>query len=92
MVKVLSFKFQHIWARLPCCSSKDPLKQDFLDIDLTTFFGVSNFGNTSAMRVIFSLKIFKILTRFQKCKKKDEKKFFVFEIIGSKFVALNCLN
>ena len=60
MVKVLSFKFQLIWARLPCCFSKDPLKRDFLDIDLTTFFGVSNFGNTSAMTLIFFWKMFKI--------------------------------
>ena len=31
----------------------DPLKQDFLGIDLTTFLGLCNFGNTSTMRVIF---------------------------------------
>ena len=60
MVKVLSFKFQLIWARLPYCFWKDPLKQEVLDIDVTTFFGVSNIGNTSAMRVIFFLKMFKI--------------------------------
>ena len=60
MVEVLSFKFEHIWTRFPSCFSKDPLKRDFLDIDLTTFFGVSNFGNTSAMRFIFFLKMFKI--------------------------------
>ena len=29
--------FKSSWARLPCCLSKDPLKRDFLDIDLTTF-------------------------------------------------------
>ena len=60
MVKVLSFNFQHIWARFPSCFSKDPLRQDFLDVQLTTFFGVHNFGNTSAMTVIDFLKIFKI--------------------------------
>ena len=37
-----------------------PLRRDFLDVDLTTFFGVTNFRNTSAMRVIFFLKMFKI--------------------------------
>ena len=26
-----------VWARLPCCLSKGPLKRDFLDIYLTTF-------------------------------------------------------
>ena len=60
MVKVLSFKFQHIWARFPCCFSKDPLRLDILDFDLTTFFGIHNFGNTSAMTVIDFLKTFKI--------------------------------
>ena len=58
MVKVLSFKFQHIWVRFPCCFSKDPLRRDFLDVDLTTFFGVPNFGNTSAITVTDFLKIF----------------------------------
>ena len=28
--------FNSAWARLPCCLSKGPLKQDFLDIYLTT--------------------------------------------------------
>ena len=40
--------------------SKGPLKQDFLDIYLTTFSGVRNFGKKSAMRVIFFLKMFQI--------------------------------
>ena len=60
MVKVLSVKFQLIRARLPCCFSQDPPKRDFLDIDLTTFFGVPNFGNTSAITVTDFLKIFNI--------------------------------
>ena len=60
MVKVLSFKFQDIWARFHCGFSKDLPRRDFLDVDLTTFFGVHNFGNTSAMTVIDFLKIFKI--------------------------------
>ena len=51
---------KRVWAQLPCCFSKGPLKKDFLNIYLITFFGVRNFGNTSAMRVIFFLKIFKI--------------------------------
>ena len=40
--------------------SKGPLKLHFLDNYLPTFFGVRNFGNTSAMRVIFLKKMFKI--------------------------------
>ena len=34
---------------LLCCLSKGPLKDDFLDIYLTTFFGALNFRNRSAM-------------------------------------------
>ena len=49
-----------IWARLPCYLSKAPVKLDFLDNYLNTFFGILNFGNTSAMRVIFFLKMYKI--------------------------------
>ena len=53
-------------------------------------FGVRNFRNTLAMRVIFCLEMFKISCRFQKLKKKREK-IFGFEIIAYELVALNCL-
>ena len=33
----------------------------------TALFAVNNFGNTSAVRLIFSFKIFNIWCRFQKC-------------------------
>ena len=64
-----------VWTRLPCCQSKGPLKQDFLDIYLTTFFGVRNLWNKSAMKVIFFLQMFKISCTFRKCKKKLRKSF-----------------
>ena len=51
---------QRVKTRLPCCQSKGPLKWDFFDIYLTTFFGVRNLGNKSAMKVIFFLQMFKI--------------------------------
>ena len=41
------------WARLSCCLWKGPAKKYFLDNYLTTFFGVCNIGNRSAMRLIF---------------------------------------
>ena len=47
-------------SHLLCCLWKGPLKLDFLDIYLTAFFGVRNFGNTWAIRLIFFLKMFKI--------------------------------
>ena len=62
-----SSHFNSFSARLPCCLSKGPLKRDFLDNYVTTFLGVRNFGNTSAMRVIFFAKMFNILFKFQKC-------------------------
>ena len=42
--------------RFPCSLSRGLLKRDLLEIDLTTSFLVRNFGNTSAMRIIFFWK------------------------------------
>ena len=92
--KIISFWencIQSIWARSPCCFSKGPPKQDFLDNYLKTFFGVRSFGNISTMRHIFFWKMFQIQYRFQKCKKNSWKSFFVPEIIAYELVALNCL-
>ena len=80
---------------MPCFLSKGPFKEEFLDIDLTTFFGALNFGNTSTMKVIFFWKMLKPNINFKNAKKKKKKKkigekFFVFEIIASESVALNC--
>ena len=55
----------------PCYLWKGPLKENFLEIYLITFFGVHKLKNISAMRVIFFLKMFKIETKFRKWKKKN---------------------
>ena len=60
MAKVVSFRFQQCLVPLSMLLVKGPLKENFLEICLTTFLGVRNFGNTSAMRVIFFLKMFEI--------------------------------
>ena len=78
MVKLVSFRFQRWLIPFTICKSKGPLKREFLDIFLTTFFTIRNFGNTSAMRVIFFLKVFKILCTFQICRKKIQKKVIGF--------------
>ena len=79
-------------ARFPCYVLKGPLKRDILENFLSRFFGVRKFKNTSAMRVIVFLKIFKIESNFIKKKKKKIKpKLFVSEIIGSENVAINIL-
>ena len=80
-------------ARLPRHLSKGALKEDFLDISLTRYFGVPKFKNTSARRVIFFLKMLKIQSKLRKCKKKKKIKkiIFVCEIIASENVAINYL-
>ena len=56
MVKVVCFSFDQCLVPLTRCLLKGPLKGYFLEIFLTSLFGVRNMGNTSAMRVIFFLK------------------------------------
>ena len=63
------------------------MKQDFLDIYLTPFLGVGNFKNTSAMKVIFTVKMFKIFPK----RKKNEKKFSVSDITASEDIPINWL-
>ena len=60
MVEVVWFTFQECLDPLPSCLWKGPLKREFSDIYFATYFGVRNFGNASALRMIFCLKIFKI--------------------------------
>ena len=91
MLKLLSLRFQHCFGPLPCYLSKGPLKRDFLDIFFTKFSGVRKFKTTSAVQVIFFLKMFKIESRFPKFNKKLGKCFFVSEIIASADVAIDCL-
>ena len=72
--------FNSFSARLPCYLPKGLLKRDFLDSYLSTFFALLQFENTSAMRVMFFLKIFRVESKFRKCKKKKkiEKNIFNF--------------
>ena len=60
MVNVVWFRFQKCLVPLTMLVVERPVKRDFLHIYSTTFFRVRNFGNTSAMRVIFLLKNFKM--------------------------------
>ena len=59
MVKGAPLRVQQCFVVFECCLWKDPLKGDFLEIILTTFFGVCNFGNISAINVTIFLKMFK---------------------------------
>ena len=60
MAKVLSFCFQQCFPPFTKLLVEDSSETTLLDIYLTTYFRVRNFKNTLAMRVIFSLKMFKI--------------------------------
>ena len=75
----------------PIYHVKGPLKRDFLDIYLTTLIRVRQFKNTSAMRLIFFLKMFKIESKFRKFQKKIEKMFFVSQIIACENGAIHFL-
>ena len=60
MGKVALSRFQRSLVPFAHLLWKTPLKRDFTGIYLITFFGDGDFGTTSAMRVIFFLKMFKI--------------------------------
>ena len=60
MGKVALCRFKQSLGPFACLLWKTPLKRDFTGIYLITFFGDGDLGNTSAVRVIFFLKMFKI--------------------------------
>ena len=80
-----------VWAGFPCSLLKGIQKRDFLEIYLTMVFQIRNFENRPAVRIIFFLKIFKILSSFLRCWKKVEKKFSVLGIIASHLPTSICL-
>ena len=59
-----------------------------LDIYLTTFFGVCNFGNTTAMRVIFFKKCSKFNIDFDNALKNSEKRFCFWD----NWIWIGCVN
>ena len=73
MLKVVWFRLQQCLIPLSMLLFKGPVKRHFLHIYLTTFSGVCNFGNTSAMRVIFLCKIVKFNPAFKNAETNSEK-------------------
>ena len=67
MVKVLSFSFEQCFGPFTMLLVKQSSETELY---LTTFVGDRKFKNTSAMRVIFLVEIFKIKFKFRKSKKK----------------------
>ena len=76
MVKVLSFRFQQCLGPFTMllveCSSEMGL---FIHLYSQVFQSPQS-KKTSGLRIIFALKMFKIESKFRKCKKKDEDKRF----------------
>ena len=54
-------------------------------------FAVRNLRNTKAMRVMFFFENIQDLIQISKMSPEIQKKCFVFDIIASEFVSLNCL-
>ena len=59
MVKVKSSRLQQCLCLLTMLFVEERSELDFSDIYVIPFFGDGNFENTSAMMVIFFLKVFK---------------------------------
>ena len=74
-MKVVRFRIQEFLLPVTCCFSKSPLKVDFLEICLTTFFGVRNFGSTLAMTLIFFWKCSCVKIVFKIVETNSEKVF-----------------
>ena len=67
--------FTSIWNRLTCWLSKYVLRRRWIMSGVTKRYTVVNFGNTLAMRIFFSLKMFEIWWRFHKWNKISRKCF-----------------
>ena len=66
MVKVLSCSLEQYFAPFAVLLAEGSCETGLLDIYLNTFFGVRKFKNTSTMRIMLSLKMFKIESKFRK--------------------------
>ena len=82
--------FKSACAQLPFCLLKGPLKQDFLDIYLTTFSESEISETQNLWGLSFVSKCSKFNLDFKNASENSEK-FFVSEVIASKLVSLNCL-
>ena len=89
MPKLQFFRFEQCLEPFAMLLFEGLQKRDFLDIYLTTVFQVRTLENTSAMKVIFFMKIFKILSTFPKYLKRVEKMFSLLEIITSQLATSN---
>ena len=74
--QVVWFRLQRCLVPLTMLLVEGHLKQDVLDIYLTTYQGTCNFGNTSAMRVMLFLKYWKLNLDVKNAETNSEIVFF----------------
>ena len=91
MVKVLSLRIQQCFSPFTILLVEESSETGILDIYLSRFSRVRKFKNTSAISVMFFLKMFKIECKFRKRTEKLRKSVMFFEIIASEDFAINCL-
>ena len=87
MVKMASFRFQQCLIPFTMLLVEGSSQTRLLDIFLTTFFAMYNFGNTLAMTVIFFWRCAEFYLSLKNAEKHSEK-VFLFEIIASKLAVL----
>ena len=85
-MKVLWFRFQKCLGPLTCWLPNGVLKQELSGIQITTYFGVTNFRKNKAMELIFSSKMHNILCRFFKFNNSFRKVVLVLKIIAFELV------
>ena len=92
MVKVAWFRLQQCLVPLTCYLSKGRMRGEFLEIWLTTFFGVLDFGNTSAMRVTSFWECSQFNLHFKNVEKNSENvSFSEISFIGNGCLKLSLL-
>ena len=81
MVKELPFRMNQCFGPFNMLQAMGHLQLDFLNIYLTTFFGVSNFGKIRAIKVIYFEKSSKFDVYLKNAHKDSEKVFFCHKCI-----------
>ena len=72
--------FRSVWDSLTCWIPKGVLKQELSLIQVTTYFGVNNFREDEALKLIFFSKMRNIFNRFCNCNSNFRLFFLVLKI------------
>ena len=77
LIKVMWCRFEQCWRTFIILLVEGSFQTDLFRYLSNYVFRIRNFGNTKAMRVIFGFKTSKISPRFENCRNKFRKSFFV---------------